>query len=80
MKLFILVNDCGDGSYSLRYTLDAGLIAKLNDYDGFADQHAGFDAEGFNPRSITVPDDSTYESLGISQYSIVRAYDYEGLE
>jgi len=80
MKLYILVADCGDGSYSLRYTLDADLIARLENYDGCSDCHAGFDGDGFNPSDIEVPDGSTYESLGISQWAIVDPEDYEGLE
>ncbi|MNK14229.1 hypothetical protein D3C87_323280 [compost metagenome] len=80
MKLYILVNSCGDGSYSLRYTLDGALIERLQNFDGCGYEHAGFDADGFNPKSINVPDDSTYVSLGISLYSIAGAEDYEGLE
>lgn len=70
MKLYMLIQNSGDGSYSIRYTLDANLISKLENFDG----------DGFNPRSIEVPDGSTYESLGISQWSIAQPSDYEGLE
>lgn len=80
MKLYMLIQDCGDGSNSISYTLDADLIRKLENFDGEGSRHAGFDGDGFNPRSIIVPDDSTYESLGISQWSVAEASDYEGLE
>jgi hypothetical protein len=77
--LYILVADGGDGSYSLRYTFDTELIHKLEHFNGDGSRDAGFDGDGFNPNILTVPDDSTYESLGISKYSVVNAEDYEGL-
>lgn len=42
----------------------------VDDKLGYGD-FPGIDADGFNPPSITVPDGSTAESLGISNFSII---------
>lgn len=68
MKLFLLVENGGDGSYIIRFILDKNLINKLSQAydDGKLDYDApGVDGDGFSYETITVPDDSTSESLGI---------------
>ena len=67
--LYILVKDCGDGSTSLRYTMNSALIAKLQfaadkrlmDYEDSL-----IDGDGFHYNTLTVPDECSYASLGIS--------------
>lgn len=78
--LFIVVNDCGDGSYSLRYTFDEELIntvAEGADEDKYSYPSPGFDGDGFNYKELTVPDECTYESLGISKYAVLSLEDFE---
>ena len=71
-KLYILVNNCGDGSYSLCYTRDSDMIDRMQEaYDnGDVDYEftPGVDGDGFNYKILTIPDECTYESLGISEY------------
>lgn len=76
--LYILVNDCGDGSYSLRYSLDETLIDWVKEnQDTFCYPSPGFDGDGFNYKTLTIPDECTYESLGISKYSILEKTDFQ---
>lgn len=71
-KLYILVQDCGDGSYSLCYTMDSDMIGRMQDaYDNDEIDHEsapGIDGDGFNYRTLNIPDECTYASLGISEY------------
>ena len=68
-KLFVLVSDSGDGSFHPRYTFNASWIveqlrldhAGLLEYDDI-----GRDGDGFHYDTLMVPDECTYESLGIS--------------
>ena len=70
--LFVLIRNCGDGSFYPQYTLDKTLIDQL--YAKYSDPNcsdwneytAGVDADGFHCSEINVPDDATYESLGIT--------------
>lgn len=74
--LFILISDGGDGSYSLRYTLDREQINRqqaLYDADQLESGECGVDGDGFHYDIIEVPTDATYESLGISQWSVFTA-------
>lgn len=69
-KLFVLISDGGDGSYSPNYTFNEDLINALQlaydearmDYDN----GIGVDGDGFRYDELTVPADLTYEDLGIS--------------
>lgn len=69
MKLYVLISDGGDGSYYPHYTLNPELIEKLQEaYDRDLmcyDNGIGCDGDGFHYDTITVPDGSTPESLGI---------------
>lgn len=66
--LYVLVTDCGDGSSSANYTFDGELIKKLEalaDKD-LLDYDSGLiDGDGFHYDELYVPDECTYESLGI---------------
>lgn len=68
--LFIFTSDGGDGSYYPRFTLNKKLVAELQKAydDGLADCEncIGIDGDGFHYAEINVPDESTYESLGIN--------------
>lgn len=69
MKLYILIQDGGDGSFWPHFTLSDVLIKKLEkaydkdlmDYEN----GIGVDGDGFHYTSVEVPDGSTAESLGI---------------
>lgn len=63
MKKLYLIAGGTDGYCSIRYTFDYDLALKVMDDNQEA--YSGFD----DPDSINVPDDATYESLGIS-YSL----------
>lgn len=69
-NLYILVSDGGDGSYYTQYTMDSELIDKLQlayDEDRMHyDNGIGIDGDGFHYDVITVPDECTPDSLGIS--------------
>ena len=67
--LYVLVSDGGDGSYSSVFTLDAAWIARQqqrHDNDRLEHGDIGVDGDGFHYDTIQVPDDATYESLGIA--------------
>lgn len=68
-KLYIIIKDCGDGSFYPKYTFDDALIEKLRKAyrDGVMDYENGIgvDGDGFHYDTMTVPADATYESLGI---------------
>jgi hypothetical protein len=67
-KLFVLIRDNGDGSYSPCYTMNEAWIEKMNeksendelDYDTI-----GVDGDGFHYDELMVPDECTLESLKI---------------
>lgn len=70
MKLYLLICDGSDGSFSIQYCLDESLIDRLSDLD--AEGKLDYDDVGcaggsFGFRTINVPDGSTAESLGISE-------------
>lgn len=68
--LYILTSDGGDGSYYPKFTLNGDLILKMRaayDADLMTYENGiGCDGDGFHYATIQVPDDATYESLGIS--------------
>lgn len=70
--LYVLVSDGGDGSYYPHYTFNAEFIRKMNDaYEsGQIDyESVGCDGDGFHYDTIKVPDECTYESMGITDCS-----------
>lgn len=73
--LFIVITDSGDGSNGLGYTFDADLISLMEDnQDELGDSYQSGD--GLQVRHLQVPDECTYESLGISKYSILDRKNY----
>lgn len=84
-NVYLLVKDCGDGSYSITYVFDEEALELLEmayedgkmDYD-----HPGCDGDGFSYQPIRIPVDWTHEDMGIPEYSIfslaeVKAAYYE---
>jgi hypothetical protein len=69
-NLYIVTEDCGDGSYHPKFTLNTDLIHKLQEaYDLDLMDYCngiGCDGDGFHYTTLKVPDECTYESLGIS--------------
>ena len=68
-KLFQLVSNGGDGSYSIQSTFNEDWIneqQKRYDNDELDYEYdAGIDGDGFHYDILTVPDNCTLESLGI---------------
>ena len=67
-KLFVLVSDGGDGSYSPRFTFNEEWIAQQQEKynNGELDwDNLGCDGDGFHYTVLTVPDECTLASLGI---------------
>lgn len=64
-KLFVLVEDCGDGSYYPRFTFNEEWIKKQKERKDLDYQDLGCDADGFHYAILRVPDECTLESLGI---------------
>ena len=66
--LYILISDSGDGSYSLCYTMDGEMISRMQEaHDNYEldEWVPGVDDDTFNYRTLTIPDECTYQSLGI---------------
>lgn len=64
--LYIVIRDCGDGSQTLDMTFDKAAIDELyrqQDEDELDESyHSG---DGLQVTELSVPDECTYESLGI---------------
>lgn len=71
-KLYILISDGGDGSYSPRFTMDGEMIERMQEayVNGEVDCEytPGIDGDGFHYRTLNIPDECTYESLGVHEY------------
>lgn len=73
--LFIVITDSGDGSNGLHYTFDADLISLMEDnQDELGDSYQSGD--GLQVRHLQVPDECTYESLGIYEWSVLDRNNY----
>lgn len=75
-KLFVLVSDGGDGSYTPRFTMNEEWIARQQQRadDGELDyDDLGCDGDGFHYTVLHVPEECTLASLGIS-YDCAAAY------
>lgn len=67
-KLFALVCDGGDGSYSIHYTFNKDFLDGLERKYFSGDlEHGdlGVDGDGFHYDTLTVPEECTLQSLGI---------------
>lgn len=74
-ELFMVITDGGDGSNGVQYTFDAELISLMDEnLDELGDSYQSGD--GLQVKTLTVPDECTYESLGISKYAILNREDY----
>ena len=69
-KLFVLTSDSGDGSYHPRFTFNEEWIALQEERDRngelSCEYDIGVDGDGFHFVELTVPDECTLESLGVS--------------
>lgn len=67
-KLFVLVSDGGDGSYTPCFTFNEEWIAHQQEAADAGELEypaLGCDGDGFHYTVLTVPDDTTLESLGV---------------
>ena len=68
-KLFVLISDGGDGSYYPEFTFNEEWIERQHeayDLDELEYNSLGCDGDGFHYTVLTVPDECTLESLGVS--------------
>lgn len=68
-KLYVIITACGDGSNRANYTFDSELIKKIETLadNDLLDYDSGLvDGDGFHYDVLLVPDECTYESLGIT--------------
>lgn len=73
--LFLVITDSGDGSNSISYTFDAELISLMDEnLDELGESYQSGD--GLQVKTLTVPDECTYESLGISKHAVLNRDDY----
>ena len=67
-KLFVLISNDADGSYSTHFTFNEQFIKDLQaKYDSGELEHGdiGVDGDGFHYRTLTVPEECTLQSLNI---------------
>lgn len=65
-KLYLVISDGGDGSQSIRMTLDETVIDKLRQMEEDNELAECYQSgDGLQVSSITVPDECTLETLGI---------------
>ena len=72
-KLFVVVNDGGDGSYYPKFTFDEEWIRYMKDkYDSGAIScpDIGCDGDGFHYTVLHVPEECTLDSLGVKDRSL----------
>lgn len=68
-KLFVLVSNGGDGSYYPQFTFNEEWIERQQeayDLDELEYDSIGCDGDGFHYEVLTIPDECTLESLGVS--------------
>lgn len=68
-NLYIIITDSGDGSNSLSYTFDEALVDKMSEREDELDD-CYQSGDGLQIDTLLVPDECTYESLGIPKWSI----------
>lgn len=79
-KLYIAISDSGDGSQALFYTFDKELVVTMDDPDNYdLIGENWMSGDGFQYQEINVPESSTMEDLGISQYRVLDRRDYSNL-
>lgn len=70
-KLFVLISDGGDGSYSNHYTFNEPFVTALEAREDAESGDLGMDGDGFHFDTLTVPDTCTLETLGITSDAAV---------
>jgi hypothetical protein len=65
-KLFVLISDSGDGSFAPRFTFNEKWIEQRESDPEACYPDLGCDGDGFHYKVLTVPDECTLQSLGIS--------------
>ena len=68
-KLFVLISDGGDGSYYPYFTFNEEWIERQHEAHDLGEleyDSIGCDGDGFHYKVLTVPDECTLESLGVS--------------
>lgn len=72
-KLYIIISNGGDGSYSVNATFDEALVNDMSEaYDnGEFDYERWSDGDGFHYTTWTVPDECTAKSMGF--YELKRS-------
>lgn len=66
--LYVLIDNMGDGSYLVRFTMNTDWIRQQEELDEKGElswDSLGVDGDGFHYKVIQVPESCTYESLGI---------------
>lgn len=71
-KLFVLISDGGDGSQSANYTMNEPFVTALAARENAESGDLGTDGDGFHFDTLTVPDDCTLETLGITSDAAVQ--------
>jgi hypothetical protein len=69
-KLYIIICNSGDGSNHLQYTFNKDNLDKID-----TDDEAYQSGDGLQVIELHVPEECTFESLGISKYSILECQD-----
>jgi len=66
-KLYLVISDNGDGSQSIRMTLDDAVIEHLYQMEDDGELDDCYQSgDGLQVSSVTIPDECTLETLGIS--------------
>jgi 6-phosphofructokinase len=69
-ELYIVIVNGGDGSYSSQYTFNKEFIDKMEKMEAESDPDFDYesysDGDGFHYDVLTVPEECTLESLGVT--------------
>ena len=66
-NLYIFTADNGDGSTGISFTMDEEVVSFMQDpeNESLMMDMGYIDGDGINPSILTVPEECTYESVGI---------------
>ena len=78
-NLYIAISDSGDGSQALFFSFDAELIDRMYDADYDQIGENWMSGDGFQYETIKVPEYTTMEDLGISEWSVLDRANYANL-
>lgn len=66
-KLYLIITDSGDGSQGIQYTFDSELVNVMDqNQEQLSDSYQSGD--GLQVKTLNVPMECTYESLGIAYH------------